>query len=315
MGTANPDPVPPPPRASHGAMSEPWHPRPRLTRRARVNMAGAMVRRAPAKAAPPASGKAREEGSFAWFLVKLVVVVLLFRTLVFTSFSIPSESMMPDLLEGDYLFAAKWPYGYSRASLPLDLPLIEGRVPEGMPERGDVVVFKHPVDRTDYIKRVIGLPGDQVQMVAGVLHLNGQPVPKRRIADLLVAVRPEGRCAEPRFTVRLEDGTLGCRYPRFRETLPGGRSYEVLDFGLRPQDTTAPVLVPAGHLFLMGDNRDNSLDSRFPARAGEGVGLVPVENVVGRARVLFFSIDGRAEWLKPWTWPAAIRWSRIGNVI
>ena len=264
----------------------------------------------------PASGKAaKKEDSFLWFLVKLVVVVLLFRTLVFTSFSIPSESMMPRLLEGDYLFAAKWPYGYSQASLPLDLPLIDGRVPEGMPDRGDVVVFKHPVDRADYIKRVIGLPGDQVQMIAGVLHLNGEPVEMEPISDLLVHVRPGGRCAEPRFTARETDGTLICRYSRFRETLPGGRSYAILDFGLRAQDTTAPVIVPEGQLFLMGDNRDNSLDSRFPAEPGGGIGLVPVENVVGRASFLFFSTDGTAEWLKPWTWFTAARWDRIGTPV
>jgi len=281
---------------------------------------------APDAPAPrPGSDRAEKkaEGSFLWFLVKLVLVVLLFRTLVFTSFSIPSESMMPRLLEGDYLFAAKWPYGYSQASLPLDVELWEGRVPEGTPERGDVVVFKHPQDRADYIKRVIGLPGDQVQMIAGVLHINGEPVAKDRIGDLLVELRPEGRCARARFAVRGADGTLGCRYPRFRETLPGGRSYAVLDFGPSgannpygiDADNTDAVVVPEGRLFLMGDNRDNSLDSRFPAEAGAGIGLVPVENVVGRASFVFFSTDGTAEWLKPWTWFTAARWQRIGGAI
>jgi len=277
-----------------------------------------MSETAPAPIEKSAAGKTakdKEEGSFAWFLVKLVVVVLLFRTLVFTSFSIPSESMMPRLLEGDYLFAAKWPYGYSQASLPLDVKLFEGRVPDRLPERGDVVVFKHPSDRADYIKRVIGLPGDQVQMVAGVLHLNGQPVRKEPVGDLLVDVRPEGRCAQGRFVDRQPDGSFVCRYPRFRETLPNGRSYEVLDFGLTYQDTTEPVVVPEDRLFLMGDNRDNSLDSRFPAEPGQGIGLVPAENVVGRASFVFFSTDGRAEWLKPWTWFTAARWSRIGRGI
>jgi signal peptidase I len=267
------------------------------------------------KAVSKGKVKDKEEGSFAWFLVKLVVVVLLFRTLVFTSFSIPSESMMPRLLEGDYLFAAKWPYGYSQASLPLDVELFEGRVPDRLPERGDVVIFKHPSDRSDYIKRVIGLPGDQVQMVAGVLHLNAQPVHKERIGDLLVEVRPEGRCTQGRFVDEQADGSFVCRYPRFRETLPGGRNYEVLDFGLTYQDTTEPVVVPEGRLFLMGDNRDNSLDSRFPAEPGQGIGLVPAENVVGQASFLFFSTNGTAEWLKPWTWFTAARWSRIGHGI
>jgi len=277
-----------------------------------------MSETAPVRTEEPSSGKkptAKEEGSFAWFLVKLVVVVLLFRTLVFTSFSIPSESMMPRLLEGDYLFAAKWPYGYSQASLPLDVKLFDGRVPDGLPDRGDVVVFKHPSDRADYIKRVIGLPGDQVQMVAGVLQLNGQAVKKEPIGDLIVAVRPEGRCAQGRFVDRAADDTYVCRYPRFRETLPNGRSYEVLDFGLTYQDTTAPVVVPEDRLFLMGDNRDNSLDSRFEALPQQGIGLVPAENVVGRASFVFFSTDGTAEWLKPWTWFTAARWSRIGRGI
>jgi signal peptidase I len=132
-------------------------------------------------APPPATteGKARkEEGSFIWFLVKLVIAVLVFRTFIFTSFMIPSESMMPRLLEGDYLFAAKWPYGYSRASLPMDFDVGSGRLFGRLPERGDVLIFKHPVDRTDYVKRVIGLPGDQIQMVAGVLHIDGKPVRK-----------------------------------------------------------------------------------------------------------------------------------------
>ncbi|WP_121116818.1 signal peptidase I [Croceibacterium ferulae] len=265
--------------------------------------------------APPPAKPKKEEDSLIVFLLKLVVIVLIFRTLIFSSFSIPSESMMPRLLEGDYLFAAKWPYGYSQASMPFDLPLVSGRVPAGMPDRGDVAVFKHPVDRVDYIKRVIGLPGDQVQMVNGVLHLNGDPVRKVPAGALVVSLREGGRCAEPQFEEAAPDGTPTCRYPRFRETLPNGVSYEVLDFGLRQADTTQTAIVPEGHLFMMGDNRDNSLDSRFPAIPGQGVGLVPVENVVGRASFVFFSTDGSAEWLKPWTWFTAARWSRIGRGI
>jgi signal peptidase I len=263
----------------------------------------------------PAKATKKEDGSFFGFLLKLVTAVLIFRTFIFTSFMIPSESMMPRLLEGDYLFAAKWPYGYGRASLPLDLDIGEGRLFGSLPERGDVVIFKHPVDRTDYVKRVVGLPGDQVQMVAGVLHLNGVPVRKDKVADLVVRITPNGRCTEVRFTRRLPDGGFACVYPQFRETLPGGRSYNVLDMGLRTQDTTPPVVVPQGRLFLMGDNRDNSLDSRFPPVANEGVGLVPVENLAGRASFMFFSTDGTAEWLKPWTWFTAARWSRIGRAI
>ena len=275
----------------------------------------------PAGPESPASDKTakkdgrKDEGSFAWFLVKLVIAVLIFRSFVFTSFSIPSESMMPRLLEGDYLFAAKWSYGYSRASLPFDPPLFEGRVLGRLPDRGDVVIFKHPIDRTDYIKRVVGLPGDQVRMVAGVLHLNGEEVPREPIADFVVPIRQERPCARGHLIEEQAAGALVCRYPRFRETLPGGRSYEVLDFALTGQDTTEPVIVPAGHLFLLGDNRDNSLDSRFPPVAGQGFGLVPVENLVGKASFMFFSTDGSAEWLKPWTWFSAARWDRIGRGI
>ncbi len=263
----------------------------------------------------PVEKTKKEEGSFLAFLVKLVIAVVLFRTLLFTSFSIPSESMMPRLLVGDYLFASKWSYGYSGASLPIDWNSGEGRIFGRLPDRGDVVIFKHPVDRTDYVKRVIGLPGDTVQMVNGVLHLNGQPVPKVRVADFLFPIGPDGHCRYERFTERQADGSFACRYPQYRETLPSGVTYRVLDFGLEPQDTTEPVIVPEGHVFMMGDNRDNSLDSRFPPVAGQGVGLVPVENLVGRASFMFFSTDGSAEWIKPWTWFTAARWDRIGHAI
>jgi signal peptidase I len=263
--------------------------------------------------APEAKPKKKQD-SFAVFLIKLVVIVVLFRTLLFTSFMIPSESMMPRLLVGDYLFAAKWPYGYSGASLPIDWRTENGRLFVSLPDRGDVVIFKHPIDRTDYVKRVIGLPGDQVQMVAGVLHLNGQPVNKEQIADFIVRIRSDGHCREARFAQRDADGFL-CRYPRFRETLPGGVRYEILDLGLGPADTTPPVVVPEGMLFLMGDNRDNSLDSRYPAVPQQGIGLVPVDNLVGEASFMFFSTDGSAEWLKPWTWFTAARWERIGHGI
>lgn len=263
---------------------------------------------------PAAKKPAKEKDdwkSFTWFCVKLVIIVLIFRSFVFTSFNIPSESMMPRLLVGDYLFAAKWPYGYSRHSLPFDAPLIPGRIFADEPERGDVVIFKHPIDGTDYIKRVIGLPGDEVQMVAGVLHLNGQPVGMERIEDFVLPIQPTDRCREARFAERLEDGDFACVYPQFRETLPGGESHNIIDMGLRSSDTTAPVIVPEGRLFLMGDNRDNSLDSRFPAEAGRGIGLVPQENLVGRASFMYFSTDGSAEWIKPWTWFTAARWSRM----
>ncbi|MXP41322.1 signal peptidase I [Altererythrobacter soli] len=263
-------------------------------------------------AAAPAAAK-KEEGSFLWFLIKLVIVVLVFRTFVFSTFSIPSESMLPRLMVGDYLFTAKWPYGYSRASLPFDIGPDTGRILGSTPERGDIVVFKHPLDRADYIKRVVGLPGDTVQMVAGVLHIDGQPIGRQRIGDFVAPITPYNACRVERFRAKAPDGTPVCSYPQFRETLPGGRSYTVVDFGLMPQDTTQAVIVPEGSLFLMGDNRDNSQDSRFPAAPGGGIGLVPVENVVGRASFIAFSTDGTSSWINPVSWFTAARWHRIGN--
>ena len=265
--------------------------------------------------APAQPAAKKEEGSYLLFLLKLVVAVLLFRTFLFSTFSIPSESMLPGLMVGDYLFTEKWPYGFSRASVPFDLPLIPGRIFGRDPERGDVVVFKHPLDRVDYIKRVIGLPGDTVQMKGGVLWLNGAPVKKQRIADFVGPIGPHNECRIAQFRKVDAHGTPVCDYPRFRETLPGGRSYEVLDFGATPQDDTEPVVVPEDRLFLMGDNRDNSEDSRFPAEPGAGVGLVPEENLVGRAAVIAFSTDGRSSWLDPISWFSAARWNRIGTVL
>ena len=160
---------------------------------------------------------------------------------------------------------------------------------------------------------MIGLPGDQVQVKAGRLFLNGKAVPRKRIEDFVVKVSGNTRCYYPEFRSQLEDGTPICRYPQYRETLPGGRSYNILDLEDTPQDDTRVFLVPRDALFLMGDNRDNSLDSRFPAVPGQGIGIVPQKNLVGRASVMMFSTDGGAQWLKPWTWFTAARWDRIGG--
>ncbi len=265
--------------------------------------------------APPAAADARTgdgQGSFAWFIIKLLLAVLAFRVFVFAPFSIPSESMLPRLMNGDYLLAAKWPYGISRHSLPFDLPLPEGRLLPGTPGRGDIVIFKHPVDGRDYIKRVIGLPGDRVAVVGGQVVLNGTRLRQTPAADALVPLSANTGCA---WGGTEERGPAGdtCRYTALRETLPGGRSYAVLDFGGSPADGYAERVVPAGTLFVMGDNRDSSLDSRFPASAGEGVGLVPQDLLVGRASLIVWSTDGSAEWLKPWTWFSAARWDRIGD--
>ena len=251
---------------------------------------------------------------FLEFLVKLVVIVVAVRSLLVATYSIPSESMLPRLMIGDYLFVQKWPYGFSRYSFPGSPPVFDGRVFGSLPARGDVVVFKAPPgDRTDYIKRVIGLPGDTVQMRDGQLILNGQPVPKVRIDDFVVTVTPNSPCFAPDYTEAGSDGSTRCRYPQFRETLPGGRSYAVLDIGPTQADDTPVFTVTPGHLFLMGDDRDRSADSRFPAIDGGGIGMVPIDNLEGRAWVSVFSTDGSANWLMPWTWISAARWHRIGE--
>jgi signal peptidase I len=273
---------------------------------------------------PGKPAKAKKEENFFVFLVKLVLVVLAFRSFIFAPFNIPSESMLPRLENGDYLLASKWSYGFSRYSLPLSVPLIPGRIFARQPDRGDVVIFKAPpFNDTDYIKRVIGLPGDQIQVTGGVLHINGVAVPKVRVADAVIPEVGNTRCYHPAFERRAADGSPTCQYPRYRETLPGGVSYYVLDFGpyaYRPDptfdpDNTGVYIVPEGHFFAMGDNRDNSMDSRFPAVPGGGIGIVPQENLVGKAQIMMFSTNGTASWFKPWTWLTATRWSRIGSTI
>ncbi len=256
-----------------------------------------------------------ETREFLVFLAKLGLFIFILRSFIFAPFNIPSESMLPRLFVGDYLLVAKWPYGYSRHSLPFSLPLIPGRVMAAVPERGDVVVFKAPPgNNVDYIKRVIGLPGDRIQMRTGQIFLNGRPIPKIRVPDLVLPVSPNTRCIAPVFERTTTTGAMNCHYPRFKEILPNGRSYYVLDLADSVADTTDVYTVPQGHVFMMGDNRDNSLDSRFPAEVGGGIGFVPVENLVGRATISIFSTDGSANWLLPWTWLTAARWNRIGEL-
>lgn len=271
----------------------------------------------PAKKDRQGSERERNEtpASFAIFVLQLVVAVVIFRSFIFTPFTIPSESMLPRLQNGDFLLAAKWSYGYSSHSLPFSAPLIPGRIFAAEPERGDVVIFKHPVDETDYIKRVIGLPGDTVAMEDGQVFLNGEPVLKEAMADFEIALSPNTGCAWGGREVVGADGNAVCRYTRFRETLPGGRSYEVLDFGMTPADNSEPRIIPEGHAFVMGDNRDNSRDSRFAARAGDAVGIVPQDLLVARATIILFSTDGGAQWYNPLSWFYATRWQRIGETI
>lgn len=273
--------------------------------------------------APPPS--AREEAvDTVRFLAWLVVAVVIFRSFFLSPFNIPSESMQPRLLIGDYLLVNKMAYGYSKHSLPFSVPVIPGRIFPRTPERGDVAVFKAPPgNSTDYIKRVIALPGDVVEVRDGALWLNNVAVKREKIADLVIPVTPnmvEAARTEgglPCFAMQFEelgaDGQRQCRYPRYRETLPGGKSYEILDIIATPADNFPPTMVPDGQLFLMGDNRDRSSDSRFPAVENAGIGLVPEENLVGKALVGMFSTDGSASWFNPISWFTAARYDRIGD--
>ncbi len=222
-----------------------------------------------------------------------VVIALVVRTVAFEPFNIPSGSMIPTLLVGDYLFVSKYSYGYSRYSLPLSLPLIPGRILMSEPERGDVAVFKLPSDNsTDYIKRIIGLPGDKIQVRVGRLWINGEEVVRERVED---------------FVFTAGNGHI-TRIAQFAETLPNGRRHRILELTDSAQlDNTQVYTVPKGHFFAMGDNRDNSLDSRVL----NGVGFVPAENLVGRAEILFFSHNGSASWWEFWRWPGAIRFRRF----
>lgn len=274
-----------------------------------------------------AKSQSNEWREYGLFLLKLAAIVLIFRSLIFSPFSIPSESMQPRLLIGDYLLVSKWPYGISRYSLPFSPPLFKGRIFGSLPERGDVVVFKGPGGRSDidFIKRAIGLPGDVIAMRTGVLEINGVPVKMQKLPDFVTPItqgmldaatlnnRPSA-CVRPEYEVAGKDGTGSfCRYRRYLETLPNGKAHEILDIAdAQSADDIEPIVVPEGQILFMGDNRDNSADSRKPDN-GEWIGMIPVENIVGRAQVTWFSTDGTASWLLPWTWFSAARFSRIGE--
>ena len=258
----------------------------------------------------------RPIGSTIRFLLLLAIGAWLIRSLVVAPFSIPSGSMLPTMAIGDYLFVAKWPYGYARYSFPFQVPSFDGRVLARMPERGDVVIFKKPGEEVDWVKRVIGLPGDTVSVEDGRVTINGRLVPRSGEGTLGVPVSPNTPCrvaAGATPDVVTENGQALCRYPVFRETLPNSRSWLVLDQVDDPRgDHFGPVKVPPGHLFLMGDNRDDSRDSRFSPAEG-GVGFVPIDHLVGKAAFAFWSTDGSASYWQPWTWFSALRTERIGE--
>jgi len=250
------------------------------------------------KASAPKMTPAEEAWDLAKTVFFAVAIALVLRVIIFQPFNIPSGSMKPTLLVGDFLVVSKPTFGYSKASLvyPLTRLPVEGRILQGgSPARGDVIVFKNKRDRNrDYIKRVIGLPGDQIQMIGGRLTINNEMVPKELIGKV------DGVC----------DGYAGLTY---RETLDNGVSYLVQECSgdKGALDNVGPYQVPAGHYFMMGDNRDNSQDSRTP-----GVSYIPEDAIVGRAERLFFSVDGEKTKLwTVWNWPFAIRYGRILHAV
>jgi len=226
-----------------------------------------------------------------------VLLALVIRYFAYEPFNIPSGSMIPTLLVGDYLFVSKFSYGYSRYSLPFSLPLLDGRVFAEQPERGDVVVFKLPADnKTDYIKRLIGLPGDRIQVRGGILYINDKPVEREKVDELSVP-------GYAGFPVRVTE---------YNETLPNGVRHRIWEYSDDDMlDNTQVFTVPEGHYFFMGDNRDSSEDSRVLSK----VGYVPFENLIGRAEFIFFSTDGSAELWEVWKWPFAMRFGRIGDAV
>ncbi len=293
------------------------------------------------QAAPPANkGKKDSKGSALWREIKgllwVLLAVLLFHSFVAKPFYIPSISMVPNLLVGDRLVVSKYPYGWSYVSPTIlnplaifrsvllrtgepwgiTLPAMEGRMLGKLPERGDIVIVTPPGRSEDYIKRVIGLPGDTIEMRGGRLILNGQPVRAERRPPAVIPVDPNAPCGGEfsGFQVRGANGAPYCRLPIVRETLPNGVSYDTIDLGAGgPGDDYEQTTVPAGHVFLMGDNRDRSADSRFEVHEQGLGGPVPWENIGGRAEFITFSLDGSSQLLNPVSWFDAFRSGRAGT--
>ncbi|WP_308515449.1 signal peptidase I [Sphingomonas flavescens] len=275
----------------------------------------------PAAAAP---AQPESKGAALWREIKgllwVLLAVLAFHSFIAKPFYIPSESMMPGLLTGDRLVVSKYPYGWSWVSPSFHvLPPIKGRLFGRTPERGDIVIVTPPGQRSDYIKRVIGLPGDTVRMIDGRLIINDQLVKREPLAPDMVPIdinSPCGSSSDPAlydFRVQGPDGKPYCRVPVVRETLPNGRTYETVELGQSAEDNFGPVTIPAGHVWLMGDNRDDSADSRVPEWQGGLGGPVPLENIGGRAEFITFSLDGSTVWWNPLTWFKALRHGRAGT--
>jgi signal peptidase I len=276
-----------------------------------------------AEDAVPADKK-KDSGSAVWREIKglfwVLVAVLAFHTFIAKPFYIPSESMMPGLLTGDRLVVTKYPYGWSWVSPSFHVfPHVNGRLFGRMPQRGDIVIVTPPGTRTDYIKRVIGLPGDVLQMVGGTLVINGEMVGRQPEPPAMIPVDANSPCGSERdpalynFRVRGAGGKLYCRVPVVRETLPNGRTYETVELGRSTEDNFGPIRIPADHVWLMGDNRDDSADSRVPEWQGGLGGPVPWENIGGRAEFITFSLDGTTDWWNPLTWFKALRPGRAGK--
>lgn len=244
-----------------------------------------------------AASAASETGEIFKTIVFALLIAMVLRIFLFQPFTIPSASMEPNLYEGDYIVVSKWSYGFSKHSIPFSPPLFDGRIMGSAPKRGDIVVFKLPRDnKTDFIKRVIGLPGDRIQMIANKLYINDKPV-----QDVVVSEQEINDIFGPRPVTEV------------RETLPEGKSFMTQDFGPGNDLDDTPVYeVPAGHYFMMGDNRDNSIDSRV--EQSSGVGMVPAENLVGKAQIILFSWKPGSSFVKPWTW-LNVRLDRFFNVL